>query len=108
MNDLNIINEFGDELIDFVNDWYKKIRKDHTIEETGDIINLAIQNATSKLNGDMFADIDIEIGKCSRCKNCNILFEVVGNRKVFCSKKCCDFYHNHKSHFRGPDGRNRR
>lgn len=108
MNDLNMINKFGDELIDFVNDWYKKIRKDHTIEEAGDIINLAIQNATLKLNNQMFINIDIELGKVAICKNCGLHFNVKGNRKVFCSKNCCDYYHDHKSHFRGPDGRNRR
>ena len=108
MKDIELIDKFGDELIDLANNWYKEVRKCHTINETGTIINLVIQNATSKLNKEMFTDIDMELGKLSRCKNCNILFEVVGNRKVFCSKKCCDYYHNHKSHFRGPDGKNRR
>lgn len=103
-----MINKFGNDLIDLVNEWYKGIRKNHTIEETGTIINLAIQNATLKLNSNMFTNLDIEIGKIAKCKNCGKRFEVQGNRKVFCTTECGKYYHDHKSHFRGPDGRNRR
>lgn len=108
MKDIKLIDVLGDELISMVQEWYKKIRKDHTIEEAGIIVNLAIQNANSKLDSETFLDIDRQIGKLKRCKNCNCWFDVKGNRKVFCSKECSKYYHDHKSHFRGPDGRNRK
>ena len=108
MNNLNMIDEFGDELIDLVSNWYKKIRKNNSLDDAEKIICLVVQDATSKLNPQMFMDIDIEIGKLKTCKNCGNFFEVHGNRKVFCSKECSDYYFGHRSHFRGPDGRNRR
>ena len=108
MKDIDLIDKFGDELIDLVNDWYRKIRKNNSIGDTGKIIYLAIQDATSKINTQMFMDIDMEIGKLTICRNCGNTFEVHGNRKVFCSKECSDYYFGHRSHFRGPDGRNRR
>ena len=100
------IKNTSDDIIAFAREECKKLLFDgYSKNEAASIFGRSFEYIT---NNRMNEFMDCFFGNYAICKQCGVEFIIKGNRKVFCSKECGEYYHNHRSHFRGPDGRNRK